>query len=50
MHIGAGGEERGGGAGEKERRGSGGERGGGGSGGSGGFWLCHDEIYLIYSS
>ena len=47
-----------GGSGEEERGGEergGEERGGrsGGeelSGGSGGFWLCHDEIYLIYSS
>ena len=46
----SGGEERGGGAGGKERRGSGGGERRGGSGGSGGFWLCHDEIYLIYSS
>ena len=41
----SGGEERGG----RSGGGAGGERRGG-SGGSGGFWLCHDEIYLIYSS
>ena len=52
-----GGEERGkrSGGGEEQGGRSGGGAGGngrgggrsGGSGGNGGFWLCHDEIYLI---